>query len=322
MAAGGMADKPETLRDRQMFGWRVASDLPLPEWPAWSPEDTTEPNLFITLDTVPPAPAGATAVSRLVSHTPDGFRADVPGVAAALVAANGRRVVLDIRVGASPAAVRAMIGGPILTLSALARGWLPFRWSTVEVHGHTIALGGAAGSGASTLAAALVRRTGSLIADEVTILRTESEAALVASGAAEIKLWPDSVAALALSGAIVRSGQDDHRRGHRPPPRAALSVPSAGTRARRLDAVYLIQPHFPVGMVPLTWTDTTAHLAAGLRDHTLAAGLLGRQTLGTALATLASTVRVRTVGRGQGFADLDRAVAAVLVDQGVAADGR
>ena len=101
---------------------------------------------------------------------------------------------------AAEPAVRADLLGRVIALVAHADGHLALHASAVSIGGRSIALLGPKHAGKSTLALALVRRGGRLVADDTLVVRMDAVALpWAAPGVQRVRLWPDSATALHAS---------------------------------------------------------------------------------------------------------------------------
>jgi hypothetical protein len=86
--------------------------------------------------------------------------------------------------------------GPAFALLLRLRGAACVHASAVSIGDHAVALVGPSGSGKSTMAAALVRRGATLIAEDVLPLTTRDGRIVAIPTYAGIRLWPEAVALL------------------------------------------------------------------------------------------------------------------------------
>jgi len=71
------------------------------------------------------------------------------------------------------------------------RDLLPFHGSTVVKDSKAYVIGGLSGAGKSSLAATLVKRGYALLADDISVIKTEAERVMVYPGIPHLKLWED-----------------------------------------------------------------------------------------------------------------------------------
>lgn len=138
----------------------------------------------------------------------------VDGVARFLVEA-GRRITIARDAAADDDDVRVFLLGPVLGALLNQRGELVLRGSAIAVDGKGVLFLGASGAGKSTLAAALKKRGGVFLADDLCVVRPAADGSMsVHAGFNQLKLWPDSLAQLGmpLSGLpCVRRGLEKRR---------------------------------------------------------------------------------------------------------------
>ncbi len=94
--------------------------------------------------------------------------------------------------------LRSFLLGPVFAVLLRQRGFLVLHASAVEIDGRAYLFMGGSGWGKSTVAAALCRQGGRLLSDDVTAIDLTGAEPTVMPGYPQLKLWPDSVAALGL----------------------------------------------------------------------------------------------------------------------------
>lgn len=184
--------------DRSLFGWRVRSDLALPELPAWCGDDRG-PDLRIELGEVPPLGDEALAFSPAVQIAGDVLRFEIPAVARYLVT-GGERVTIEPVMAPDSTDVRVFLFGTVLSVLCYRRGLVPLHAAALEVGGRALLLAGDSGIGKSTLAAQLLKRGCRVLSDDVVALDiSDPHAPLVRPSFPRIKLWEDATDRLQLS---------------------------------------------------------------------------------------------------------------------------
>lgn len=187
------------MGDYWLCGWRVRSELPLPELIAWQGDDRP-PELTITIGPVPDTLENAEPAGPFVMVGADGtVRFEVKAVGAFLVR-NGREVTVEPRLAPDAPDLGLFLLGSVFGILCHQRGLLPLHASCVEMDGKAIAVAGGSGFGKSTLAAMLVGEGHRLIADDVTVLRLEADGPpMVLPSFPRQKLWADTLDHLGLA---------------------------------------------------------------------------------------------------------------------------
>ncbi|WP_428030266.1 hypothetical protein [Ancylobacter sp.] len=195
------------MTDGYLCGWRLSSELPLPELMAWTGDDRPA-DLTIRIGDVPEQLPGGQEASALLQV--DGMGSvllAVPHVGRYLVHPGGE-IVISPSPQASPAEIRLFLLGTVLGVVCHQRGVLPLHGSCVAMHGGAVALCGRSGMGKSTLALHFGRRGFAVLADDVCVVES-AEAPLVRPSFPRLKLWRDTMEAAALS----PEGLERNRRG-------------------------------------------------------------------------------------------------------------
>ncbi len=181
-----------------MYGLAVRSALDLPGWPTlW---DVGNPDVTILREPLAtPLVEGApySASSRLEDGE---LRLGVRGVAR-YRATRGTVIRVDPEPGARPEDVLLYLTGAVMGTILHQRGSFPLHASCVAIAGQAVALAGPAGSGKSTLVAALLQRGASFVSDDISVLtsltggrfgvwRSAARTRLDANALAALE-WPD-----------------------------------------------------------------------------------------------------------------------------------
>ncbi|AVM73185.1 hypothetical protein [Magnetospirillum gryphiswaldense] len=184
--------------DRLLCGWRVRSDLPLPDLLSWNGDDR-DPDLHIRFANVPETLADAVPAGPLLQIAKDGTcRFALPRVAAYLVR-QGREILVQPAPGATDTAVRTFLFGTVFGLLAHQRGLVPLHASSVRIGDTAVAFTGRSGTGKSTLAAAFLHHGYEVLADDVTVVDvTRPGCPMVLPAFPRLKLWQDALAALEI----------------------------------------------------------------------------------------------------------------------------
>ncbi|MDR3514715.1 MAG: hypothetical protein P4M00_02790 [Azospirillaceae bacterium] len=186
--------KPGDSADLMLCGLRVRSDLPLPGLLPWSGDDRLV-DLSIRLGEVPGRLRDGPADYSLVQVAEDGrCRFAFPTVAAYLVSADGRDIVIAPANKVDDTAIRTFLFGTVLAIVFQRRGLLPLHASCVRVGDKAVAFAGDSGIGKSTLAAILWTRGYQPLADDVTVVDTNAHGGpAVLPSFPRLKLWRDSL---------------------------------------------------------------------------------------------------------------------------------
>jgi hypothetical protein len=177
----------------QAFLLTIASEIPLVELPVVEDGADAPPDVEVRIGRVEELPPRAEGWS--VVATPGEVRGWIPGGGGFRVR-GGREIVVDPAPDADARALRLGIVGPLLGVILGQRDRFVLHASTVAVDGQAAAFFGPSGRGKSTLTAAFTRAGHPLIADDMTVIDTSSDAPRVEPGFPRVKLWPDSALAL------------------------------------------------------------------------------------------------------------------------------
>jgi hypothetical protein len=194
--------RPDLLNatDGVLCGWRVRSDLHLPELVPWSGDDRP-PDVVIRFGPVP---------NRLDDLVEDGrsLQIDRQGncllrienVAAYLVKGGGDEVVISPEPGAAEGEIRVFLLGSVLGFLCHQRALFPLHASCVAIGGKAAALCGPTGAGKSTAAWQLALRDHRLVADDVCVIDAHAEEGpRVLPAFPRLKLSRDALAAFNVS---------------------------------------------------------------------------------------------------------------------------
>jgi HPr Serine kinase C-terminal domain len=185
-----------TIADHVLCGWRVRSELPLPEVMIWAGDDRP-PDVIVRLGATPPLNDAASQGRGPVEVGRDGrCRLDIKDVGSFLAIA-GREVVVEPRVSLDSPDLRNWLLGVVLGMLCHQRGLFPLHASCVRIGGAAVAFAGRTGAGKSTLAAALASRGHGLIADDVCAVELVSDGPpQVRPSFPRLRLWDDAMSAL------------------------------------------------------------------------------------------------------------------------------
>lgn len=104
---------------------------------------------------------------------------------------NGSCITVERLNGSTDEEVRLFLLGSAFGALIHQRELLPFHGSTVVKDGLAYVIGGSSGAGKSSLAAALAKRGFKLLADDISVIKTEAGKPVVYPGIPHLKLWED-----------------------------------------------------------------------------------------------------------------------------------
>lgn len=203
--------------DYHLCGWRVRSDLPLPELLPWSGDIQAPVDLQIELGAVEARLADPQYEGALLQLGADGTcRFAIESVASYRIAADGRSIRVQPRSPADFPAVRAFLFGTVFAIACQRRGVLPLHACCVRLPSPqgpvAVAFSAPSGIGKSTLASAFMRQGYAILADDVTVLSLDKARGVLALPSfPRVKLWEDAMSQFAygMSGAErVRQGMN------------------------------------------------------------------------------------------------------------------
>jgi hypothetical protein len=200
--------------DLFLCGWRVRSEIPLPELAPWN-GDERAPDLRIRTGTIPTRLDGALDVTPLLQVTPDRqARLSIDGIATYWLKSL-HEVVIDPQMPVDSPDVRIFFFGTILGLLCHRRGLFPLHASCIAIDGKAVAISGMSGAGKSTLAAALTRRGHTLLSDDVCVIDPSAGGGPVVLPAfPRVKLWEDSLQAMGLGSTDLPENRPGQRKFH------------------------------------------------------------------------------------------------------------
>lgn len=188
--------------DRRLFGWRIASEIPLPELPPWtgagqSESDDRPADITIRRGPVPARFAEIRVERPLFAISADGeMRIDVKGHHVFLVR-DGREVVVDTGTP-DDADCHTYLLGPVLGALCHQRGEVILHAAVLRFGDAAVAFCGQSGAGKSTLAATLLARGHRMLADDVTVLRRAAGGTQAWPAYPRMRLWQDAASRSAI----------------------------------------------------------------------------------------------------------------------------
>ena len=189
------------LNRYQVFGLRIASEIPCPELLGPEPGGTETshlpasqppPDCHWCLARLEPELAGASVATAQVQIAPGVYQFLIQDVARYRVR-DGREILVDPLPDADPGDVRLWLLGTALGALLHQRGLLPLHVSALTLAGGAQAFCGDSGAGKSTLATALHRRGLPLLTDDVGLAVPEVDGVTFYPGFPRIKLWRDAL---------------------------------------------------------------------------------------------------------------------------------
>ncbi len=185
--------------DYQLCGWRVRSDLPLPELRPWIGPADALPDVTVIHGPVPDRleSVALPGTYRMVG-TDGSVLLRIEGLVRILVQ-GGTTITVDILRREATEAWRLFLLGSGLGFLCHQRGLFPLHAASLRIGGRMVAVAGHTGIGKSTLALELTRRGHGLLSDDVTVLRMLPGAgAEVLPAFPRLKLWRDTMDALGV----------------------------------------------------------------------------------------------------------------------------
>lgn len=182
------------MSDYLLCGWRVRSELPLPELLPWT-GDERAPEIHIREGAIPETLPDLVHSTPLLQIAADGTcRFALRRVGAYLVR-RGCEVLVQPVVDKNAPELRTFLFGTVFGLLCYQRGLLPLHASCVRIGEEAVAFAGASGVGKSTLAAAFLKRGHDILADDITVVDVDRPGGPVVLPAfPRLKLWQDAMA--------------------------------------------------------------------------------------------------------------------------------
>ncbi len=163
----------------RFFGLHIDSEVDLG---GASHERGATPDVRIRLGSVPGLHASSTARE-------DHIRVRDTG---AFLIRDGEEIVADLKPGVAPELVRVLLNGRLMAYLLRQRGWFPLHGSAVQVGSGAVIFIASAGTGKSTMAAALCSRGYTVLSDDVSPVQMVSGAYVLQPGRPRLRLCEDS----------------------------------------------------------------------------------------------------------------------------------
>lgn len=203
--------------DFYLCGWRVRSDLPLPELLPWTGDLQAPIDLHIELGAVEAQLPDLQYDGPVLQMGADGTcRFAIESVATYRIASDGRTIRVQPSLPADIPAVRTFLFGTVFAIVCQRRAVLPLHACCVKLPSPqgdvAVAFTAPSGTGKSTLASAFMRQGYSILADDVTVLSLDPERGAVALPTfPRVKLWRDAMSQFGhgmVDAERVRQGMD------------------------------------------------------------------------------------------------------------------
>lgn len=253
-------------------------------------------------------PARAGGVATAFHRLDDAYLVRYPGIADFHIAPRGN--VVDCWPATEGAAWQALYEQQVVPLALAQAGAPVFHGGAVTIDGAAVAFVGRSGLGKSTLVTAFAARGHAFFADDCLLLEESDGGLVVKPHVANVRLWPDSMAAVAPAGCDIQRTEGSPK----PHVVAGRNIPHA-VDALPLRKVYVLgegaaaQP----SLVPLSPADAVI----GWASNRFLLDIKDRQQLAENLRWAARTVAHIPACRldyPRRYDALDAVVAAVLAD--------
>lgn len=287
--------------DRQFYGYRLRTDVPLAGLPLL--HDHGDPDVVLRRGTVAAALSNPNWANPFVEVGEDDTVLVRVGTGLRFLVRHGREVVLDAGSAAHAGEIETFLFSIVAGVLLHQRGDLALHASSVVIGDRAVAITGPSGRGKSALAAALVAAGHPLVTDDVCRIRFADDRPFAVRGPARLRLWPDTLTALGRSPHEMERGRPGHEK--RVMAADGAAAPSAAPLAaivrlrvdRRAPEERLERITGPASVMPV--------------DELVYRARLGRQLgrgvdLFQRLAGLGRTIPVFLLTRGDAAMDLSR----------------
>lgn len=283
-------------------GLRIASALELPEWRTFACEDGGTPDVAIELGEEAHFELGPERMEaegdRLRFAIEDIGRWEIEG---------GERIVLHPHAAAVPEQLRLFTLGSAWGALGYQRGLAMWHGSAVARGGRAVLFCGDAGQGKSTMAAALLARGGTLVADDLSRVDPGDSTALIHPSSARIKLWRAAIEHLGWRDRVIERDWFREDKFHCTVPEHAAGCPPLP-----LAAVVVLEEGETIALTQLAGGEALAALLAGTIYRPEMIEAMGKWGEQAALAArIAGRTPVYRLTRPKDFAALDEAGDAV-----------
>lgn len=310
MIEAACGNRKSVVADYLLYGWRVRSELPLPNGLTWNGLDLPV-DVDIRLGKVPDKLAAPVLSTPFLQIAENGdCRLEVAAAGRYLVR-QGREVIVQPAKDATPAEIWVFLLGSVIGMLCHQRGFFPLHASCVRIGNGAVAFCGASGSGKSTIAASLVKRGHPLLCDDITIVDPFAAGGpSVRPGIPRMRLWRDSLEALDVSLDQLQRDRIELEK---------YAVPSSEmgdflTEAVPLRGVFLLRaaasPEME-GTAAMPTMETVIQLTEQVYRRRQAVAMGRKAALFQAAARIAAMVPVRSLDRQLDLGQLDRTAAMV-----------
>src|SRR6185369_5847456 len=185
------------MTDRFMYGWRVRSEIALPELTPWLGDDRLA-DVVIRVGAVPKQLDDAVYRDRVLEIGRDGAALlTAAGIAIIWVRAPDE-IIVSPHPEASADEIRLVLFGSAVGCLCHLRGFFPLHGACIGIGERAVVFAGPSGAGKSTIAAYLCERGHRLVADDVSAIEILNGVASVWPAFPRLKLDPDAYRTLAL----------------------------------------------------------------------------------------------------------------------------
>lgn len=244
------------------YGLGICSALPIPEFlPAEHPCDVTiEVERDCRLEDCLPGEVLAQSMALKLNRSEATFYFNDIG---AFLISNGCKIKLIPAQDACERRIRLALVGTVMAILLYQRGFLVLHASAVEINGGAVAFLGVSGQGKSSTAAAFQAHGYDFLTDDVAPVTLSQSVATIAPGFPQMKLSPETAAALDYDfESLRRLYVDDKKRGYRPIQNFA-QLPSPILR------IYVLADDPEFGIEPLSPKESVMELVRHSRPTTL-----------------------------------------------------
>lgn len=272
-----------------VFGLSVSSEIELPELS----KATRPPDVTVRCGPVIDALDDAVVDSVLYQVGPGRLRLEVPGVATFL-ACDGREVTIAAHAGGDEQDIRLFLYGSVLAAILQQRGVLTVHASSITDGERAVLLSGTSGEGKSTLAASMVHRGYQLLSDDLTAIRLDGEAGVVAlAGYSSFKLWADALDRLDIDPTGLQRVRQGLEKSYVPAGERFAGGPAP------VSHVYILRSHNgnEITLEPVTGHGRVAFLVRNTYRRNFLDGLGGKELHFRACVELARQAKVVKVAR-------------------------